>query len=46
MGKEGVRVKQEHQAGSLAPLVLDRSPSDELLAWGNKSGGEIGAVRR
>jgi hypothetical protein len=45
MRQEWLRVQQEHQAGALAKLVLDRTPSDELLALDHKGGGEIGAVR-
>jgi len=45
MGQEGRRRQQQHQAGALAPLVLNRSVCDEWLAWGHKSRGEIGAIR-
>ena len=38
-------VKQEHRAGSLPKLVLDRSPHNELLALGNDACWEIGAIR-
>lgn len=46
MGEERLGVKQEDQAGTLAQLVRDRAPSNELLALGNKCSGEIGAIRR
>jgi hypothetical protein len=45
-GKEWWRVHQQDQAGSLAKLVLDRSPGNERCALGNKRGGEIGAICR
>ena len=38
-------MSQEHQAGTLAKLIRDRAPCDELLALDHKCGGEIGAIR-
>jgi hypothetical protein len=45
MRQEGLRVQQEHQAGALAQLVLDRAPCDELWTLDHKRRGEIGAIR-
>jgi hypothetical protein len=38
-------VQQEHPASTLAKLILDCAPCDELLALDHKCGGEIGAIR-
>jgi hypothetical protein len=37
-------VQQEHQAGALPKLVLDRASSTDLVAVSNKTRGEIGAI--
>jgi hypothetical protein len=46
MGEDRLGVQQEDQAGALAKLILDRALRNELVALGNKSGREIGAIRR
>ena len=38
-------MQQEHQAGTLPKLVLDRAPSTDLVAVSNETRGEIGAIR-
>lgn len=38
-------MQQEHQAGTLPKLVLDRAPSTDLVAVSNETRGEIEAIR-
>jgi hypothetical protein len=44
MREERLCVSQKHQASTLAQLILDCAPCDELLALDHKGGGELGAI--